>query len=223
VSGQQAGQAAGPLYPKINTIWKRDPVTNRVMVGDFTQPEVGYLRDLQWHWYEKIDGTNIRLHFDGERVLIGGRKDSALIPTPLHDYLTESIDNVGLATWSGMFDGPVTIYGEGFGAGIQKGGGYGAEQRFIVFDVRIEDWWLDWENVTDIAEKLGYPTVPFLGTASIDRAVDIVVADEYESAWPDVQPEGLVGRPGVPLYTKRCDRIICKIKRVDYQHKGETK
>src|SRR5208283_5406540 len=105
------GEAAGPTYPKINGIWKRTD-KGKVIIGDYSTPELHYLRHGQWMWTEKIDGTNIRLHFDGERVLIGGKTDNATIPAPLHEYLTATQPD--LTTWEEKFDGPVTIYGEGF-------------------------------------------------------------------------------------------------------------
>ena len=47
----------------------------------------------------------------------------------------------------------VTLYGEGYGARIQKGGGkYLAKScDFVLFDVKIGDWWLRREAVDEIA------------------------------------------------------------------------
>ena len=55
----------------------------------------------------------------------------------------------------------VTLYGEGFGAKIQKGGGNYIPngQSFILFDVVIDGWLLQRKNVQDIATKLGIDTV----------------------------------------------------------------
>ena len=63
---------------------------------------------------------------------------------------------------------PITLYGEGYGGGIQKGGGAytsktkGGKASFRLFDVFIGETWLDRENVEDIASKLGIKTVPLI-------------------------------------------------------------
>lgn len=226
------GEAAGPTYPKINSLWKRHPQTKRIMRGQYAMPELELLADVQWWWYEKIDGTNIRLHWDGERVLIGGRTNNAQIPATLYGWLADNIP--APEVWAEQFDGPVTVYGEGFGAGIQSGAAYG-DPRFIVFDVRVHDevwhdgrlpgggWWLRWEDVEGVAENLGFDTVPFLGTATIERAEYNVMEDKIESRWPNVLPEGIVGRPKVELHTRRGERILVKIKRVDYKNIFDAK
>lgn len=214
------GEAAGPQYQKINTVWKRNRDTGKVILGEYAMEELEYLQHNRWWWWEKIDGTNIRLHWDGERVLIGGRTDNAQIPAPLHAWLVENIP--APTVWATLFDGPVTVYGEGFGAGIQSvGRAYQPLQSFIVFDVRIEDWWLKWEDVCEIAVALNFPVVPFLGELSLNQAVDVVATGRLESAWPGVNPEGIVGRPRVPLFTRRGSRLIVKVKGVDYESEGQ--
>lgn len=219
------GEAAGPTYPKINGIWKRDE-RGKVIVGDFSTPELHHLRFSKWSWTEKIDGTNIRLHWEPglTRTLIGGKSDNADVPAPLHEYLT--MTQPDLIAWEENFDGPVTVYGEGFGAGIQGGGKYSPEPRFIVFDVFVHDdetpyggWWLSQDSVEDVAAKLGYPVVKYFGTTyDLEQAEKIVRGDEegFVSAFDGVEPEGIVGRPTVPLFDKRGHRIMVKIKRKDY-------
>jgi hypothetical protein len=207
------GEAAGPVYPKIPTVWKRNRDTGKIRLGDYAMPELEYLHQNVWWFFEKIDGTNIRLHWDGEQVLIGGRTNNAQIPAPLHTWLMENIPPADV--WRTKFDGPVTVYGEGFGRGIQSGNAYG-DTRFIVFDVLIEHWWLHWDDVVEVAGFLGFETVPFLGEASIGKAVHNVSHGLVESRWPLVKPEGLVGRTRVELQTRSGQRLLVKIKSVDY-------
>jgi hypothetical protein len=33
-------------------------------MGDFACPEFELLQDYEWDWYEKVDGTNIRVIWD---------------------------------------------------------------------------------------------------------------------------------------------------------------
>ena len=74
-------------YPKINTIWKRDD-RGRVIEGEYATPELEYLADLAWEWTEKVNGTNIRIGWDGAKpplgdYEIGGRTADAQIPAKL--------------------------------------------------------------------------------------------------------------------------------------------
>ena len=75
-------------YPKIHTMFVRDPENkNRIIVGNWSKPEFDYLRDNKWIFTEKVDGTNIRIHWDGEKVLMFGKTDNSQIPVPLIHYL----------------------------------------------------------------------------------------------------------------------------------------
>ena len=213
--------SAGPLYPKIHTVWKRDE-RGLIIPGEYALPEVEYLAPLDWTWTEKIDGTNIRLHWDGEKVTLGGRTDNAQIPATLVDYVID----VGLmmpARWEAAFliDGEpapadVTLYGEGYGAGIQKGGGYGTPS-FIAFDCLVGDWWLKPDDLADVAKRLGTGVVPSLGTSRLNIMYDWVADNTLRSQWPDVDIEGVVGRPLVELKNRRGERITVKLKVKDYE------
>lgn len=54
-------------YHKIQTCFKRDEKTKRIIEGDWTLPEFEYLKDCQWVFTEKVDGTNIRVMWNGQR------------------------------------------------------------------------------------------------------------------------------------------------------------
>ena len=75
-------------YQKINTLWKRDE-KNRIIQGDYSLPEFGYLADTLWLVEEKIDGTNMSydIYFgnDGSinRTEIHGKTENAKIPAGL--------------------------------------------------------------------------------------------------------------------------------------------
>ena len=211
----------GPEYCKINTIWKRDE-KGKVIIGDWSRPEHEFLGELPWHWTEKIDGTNIRLHqaSAGMEVVVGGRTDKADLPPKL----VENLDNAGvldISKWTQLSDkasgAPITVYGEGFGAGIQKGGHYQAEKGFIVFDVRVGPWWLKHEDVCEVADTLGLPVVPYVGTFNPRVAWTMIASGDYKSAWPDAPLEGLVGKPLVDLQDRTGDRIIMKVKVKDWE------
>jgi hypothetical protein len=223
----------GPEYPKIHTAFKRDE-RGVIIPDELTTDEFAFLFNAPWQWTEKVDGTNIRLHWNGEAVTIGGRTDNAQLPKPLVERLRPV--TYALDLWRTVFsvkaaeqDGPrlitrrssgdVTIYGEGYGAKIQKGGGrYRPDQDFIVFDVRIGPWWLDDEAVRGIAAALGFEVVPALGVHSLRTMVDVMVDGvDVPSRWPNVAPEGFVGRPVVDLYDRAGRRIQTKLKYKDFE------
>jgi len=187
--------------------------------GDWTTSDLEYLASNEWIFTEKVDGTNIRINYKREGyVLFGGRTDNAQIPTKLLNYLNATFtpdvfNSAGLEF--------VTLYGEGYGAGIQKGGLYNPkEQKFVLFDVVIhgedQDWWLEQGNVEDVANNLDIEYVPTIGRGTLYDAIDMVKSG-LKSEWGDFEAEGIVARPAVQLWNRKGERIITKIKGRDFK------
>ncbi len=204
------------IYHKIQSVFKRDPLTHKFIDGCYSLPEFDYLKDLKWTWSEKVDGTNIRVHWDPSLGLnypaFFGKTDNAQIPAKLYARLTELFVNDKFKT---LYPEAITLYGEGYGAGIQSGGGYKPTQDFILFDVLVHDIWLKREDVEDIAQKLGIDVVPVTGRDTLIDAVRCVQTG-IPSKIGNCPAEGLVLRPEVELKTRRGDRIITKIKTKDF-------
>lgn len=221
----------GPEYHKIHTVFKRDD-RGVILPGEFSREEFGYLADLDWRWTEKVDGTNIRLHWDttvADVVSLGGRTDRAQIPVHIIDAVRPHLD---VELWEKAFpdaDGPVTVYGEGYGPKIQKGGGnYRDDVGLIVFDVRVGRWWLKPDDVDDVAAALGLTTVPDVADMSLRVMTDYVqhaatrgvglqsaVAVSHGKMFNDA--EGVVGTPRVGLLNRGGNRIVVKLKVKDFQ------
>jgi hypothetical protein len=113
-----------------------------------------------------------------------------------------------------------TIYGEGYGLGIQKGGNYIKNgNEFIVFDVKVNDIYLKTDARDEIATKLGAPIVPFIGYFTLDEAIDYV-RKGFKSTIaenPDYMAEGLVLRTDLGLRNRMGKRLIVKVKYEDFQ------
>lgn len=205
-------------YHKIPTVFKRDPNTKfqTLLENEYATPVLAYLRFNDWLFTEKVDGMNIRVMWQPKTGLIfGGKTNNAQIPAYLVNRLNEMFSGK-TDVFMDIFDGPVCLYGEGYGAKIQKGGGnYSSTQEFVLFDVKIGDWWLEWENVVDIANKLDLRVVPVYGNGPLFKMVDIVRAG-IKSAWGDFLAEGLVARPTVSLIARNGSRIITKLKTKDF-------
>lgn len=200
-------------YHKIQTLFKRDmdKPGKPIILGAWTKPEFEYLKDNLWHAEEKIDGMNIRVEWDGENVKFGGRTDNALLPTRLVAHLNAAFtpDRFRLCEYP-----PMTLYGEGCGAGIQKGGGYSAEQRFVLFDVHCGGLWLEREDVLNIACRLETTAAINLGTFTLTSIIEKVCRG-LQSCYGDFFAEGVIARPVVELQNRRGERIIAKIKHRD--------
>lgn len=217
-------------YSKIETLFDRDPeYMKHVLYGQYRLPEFIALRDAPiWHISEKIDGTNIRVHYDGgveaggNRVRYGGRTDNAQMPAFLLDMLQEKFPP---KLFESAFDlaGPgaavftCTLFGEGYGPKVQSGGWYRGDAGFRLFDVRIGDWWLEWDNVVDVANKLGCETVPVLARGvDIGYALSLVeepsVTANLETGRTDRVHEGVVARTEPMLFTRKGERLMWKLK-----------
>jgi hypothetical protein len=208
-------------YHKIPTVFKRDPDTKfrTLLEGEYATPELEFLRFNQWRLTEKVDGTNIRVMWQpGVGITFGGKTDKAQIPAHLVNRLNEMFSDKA-SVFADAFDHPVCLYGEGYGAKIQKGGeNYSKTQEFVLFDVKIGDCWLGWEDVVRVAGKLELITVPVYDIGPLSEMVD-VVRTGITSAWGDFQAEGLVARPLVSLMTRHGSRIITKLKTRDFHPK----
>lgn len=204
-------------YHKIQTVYLRDPETNHktLLYGQYALPEFAALADLEWIWTEKVDGTNIRVIFDGHSVRYAGKTDNAQIDLRLMRWLEENL-SADCFVEAGL-EGPYTLYGEGYGARIQKGGGnYRDDQAFVLFDVMAGDWWLRLDDVDDVADHLGIESVPAIGLGTLGDMVKHVRSGELRSRWGDFPAEGIVARPPVDLWDRMGNRIITKVKLKDF-------
>lgn len=205
-------------YHKIQSIFKRDMTSKRktLIEGDWTLPEFEYLAGNVWVFTEKVDGTNIRVIFKDGGVTFGGRTEDAQIPAQLVTRLNERFLPMAAKLAEVFPDGSAVLYGEGYGAKIQKGGGnYRQDQDFVLFDVKCGDWMLQRADVEDVAGKLGIDVVPIIGEGTLHDAVARAKAGIL-STWGDFQAEGIVARPKTELKTRSGHRLITKIKCRDF-------
>lgn len=173
-------------------------------------------------------------------VRIAGKTDNAQIPKNLLKHMQEKYTEekilgalglkkfIPVSEWESehnwltydQIPNIYTIYGEGYGEGIQSGGWYIKEgNEFIVFDVKVNDIYLKTDARDDIATKLGAPIVPLMGYFTLDEAIDFVrkgfrskVAEN-----PDAKmAEGLVLRTDLGLRNRMGKRLIVKVKYEDF-------
>lgn len=204
-------------YTKIPNIFKREEYgNNKLIEGEYSTPELEYLANLPWVWTEKVDGTNIRVVWDGYSVSFGGRTDKAQIPAHLVNKLNELFGGTNKEEIFEQKFGetPVILFGEGFGEKIQKGGGLYGPVDFILFDVYC-GMWLKRDAVEDIADTFGIRAVPIVNTGTLREAVEYI-RHHPKSVLRDAELEGVVCRPQYELADRRGNRIIVKIKCRDF-------
>ena len=213
-------------YPKIETLLDRDEKTFKVIPGKWRTPEFEYLATNLWTFTEKVDGTNIRVMWNGRTVgllghpvlTFGGKTNDAQIPPFLLKRLGELFAaELMVKTFPDSIGSIICLYGEGYGARIQKGGGLYKSDGvdFVLFDVWIDGWWLERKNVEDVASKLDVKCVPIVREGTLLDAIRIVQSG-FTSTWGDFKAEGLVVFPKTMLFTRKGARVIGKIKPKDF-------
>lgn len=207
-------------YEKIETVFCRDMNgTKRLILNNYRNPTIAYLKDNMWLFTEKVDGTNIRVHWDGHKVEFGGRIDKAQIPGPLLNklnemFVTTEAEELFEQTWG---DKDVILFGEGYGPKIQNGGEYRSDVSFILFDVLVGDNYQEREWVEKTAQMFNIDVVPIVLTGTIQDGIDYVMKHP-RSTMGTAMMEGIVGRPIIELRDRRGERVIVKIKWEDFKH-----
>ena len=272
-------------YTKINTLYKRYQnlgkldlpnkdwmaFQNKIILGEYSDDFMGYIKNLQFDCFSKIDGTNSKIVYlpsTGE-CFPGGKTDNAdIVGTGQKAFLEKIIERIK-PTLAELFppesakfapvmndknqiqyfcpiiknyipvagapmgdvaaseymvkleEVPVYIYGEFFGKKIQAGGNYDKDNnRFSIFDICQQGWYVPINMLNEYAEKLDLPVAPYLGQMTIPQAEEMVMngfkTRVPNAANPDYLEEGIVARPVVPIKDPRGKRIIVKIKTCDY-------
>lgn len=171
---------------------------------------------------EKIHGTSahISFSFPGPTVkfFAGGESHEKFVALFDEEALKQNYASlVGAAN--------CVIHGEAYG-GKQQGmkATYGDKLKFVVFDVKIDDHWLDVVNAEDVAKKLGLEFVHYVRIPAtveeIDKQRD---ADSVQAVRNGMgvgkKREGVVLRPIFEVIKNNGARIVSKHKRDDFQER----
>ena len=209
-------------YTKIETVFERDVEgTKKLIDGKFRNETVEFIKDNRWIGTEKIDGTNIGIVWDGHKVSYQGRTERAHIPAHLMNKLIEMFGStVNEELFEQKFgEMQVILFGEGYGAKIQKGGGnYRSDVSFILFDIYLpeQNLWMKRDAVEDIAKTFGIDVVPIVYEGNIAGAVEFVKR-KPKSTIGVADMEGIVCKPAVDMLDRMGRRLIVKIKVKDFE------
>jgi hypothetical protein len=195
---------------------------------------------------EKIHGTNAKIEYHPQtqelKFFSGGTKHETFVK--LFDQEKLKADFVAM----GILDRDITVFGESYG-GKEQGMShtYGTIAKFVVFDVKIGEFWLDVPKAEKVAKDLGLEFVHY-----VKIPTDLTVLDAWRDA-PSVQAirngisqlvpftehidganyvrsevlggviinpkkrEGIVLRPLIELRKNNGERLICKHKGDDFK------
>lgn len=165
---------------------------------------------------EKIHGTSTHISYkhDEKKVHFSSGGESYEKFVALFDQ--EAL----LKAFQENFSDDVVVFGEGYG-GKQQGmrETYGPTLKFIAFEVKVGDYWLNVPSAEDIVHKLGLEFVHYVRIPTTIEAIDTerdadsvqAVRNGMGSGHPR---EGVVLRPLIELRGNDGKRIVSK-------HKGE--
>lgn len=213
------------LYPKMQTLYKRDIKTHKIMPGVFSEPEFGNI--CEWEFTEKIEGMNIRVEYDDSDMcyspsfIFTSRTGNHILPQRLTEYMEKKFKRNVLEELFPEVQN-VTLFGEGYGSGIQKGGElYREDNGFILFDVYIDGWWLERESIEHLANDLGVKCVPILPFNSIEEAIAYVISKPQSLIAKNIKTaEGVVARSNPLMLFRNGNPIVWKLKVRDYKELG---
>jgi hypothetical protein len=189
--------------------------------------EIGYLKIpnlyhradlLECYALEKCHGTSSHiLYKNGELIFYAGGASHAVF-VALFDV--EALK----AYFTSKFrpDQTIFVYGEAFGGSMQgMSAVYGKELRFIAFDVKIDDVWLDVPSAAGFVEGLGLQFVPYeRGPMTVEWLDEQRDRPSLVAVVENATREGIVIRPIYESTTNDGKRIIAKHKHPKFR---ETK
>lgn len=194
----------------------------------------------EWYVTEKVHGANFSFTTDGKTVLSGRRTDFLKSEEEQKQFykchnLVAKLSSKILELFETVKKNDenvtrVIVYGELFGGGktgvplIQKGVLYPDDHDFYVFDVRVNDDLLPYDDVVSLCEKHGftYARCLFRGTfpecmkwSSEHNADDSTLSDHKNNV-----REGNVVRPVKPHTLHTGDAVILKDKNEKFSEKA---
>lgn len=214
-----------------NAYWEKNHV--RILSATckeetFRDPLVAMLSHQIWTTRRKLDGANLRVQWNGEQVLWNGKTNNFVCNNNLRKYMQETFPEEIFEERFGRSP-IVTIFGEHMGPKVQ-GNELGLDKdEIIIFDVNINGFWQEKDNVREIAKYFNCRTCyDFMEydngknsiidmnkeTFTLNELI-LAVASGLLQKW-----EGVVATPTVECRNQRGERVIVKVKTKDY-YRGE--
>lgn len=234
-------------YEKIYAPFGRDSSKSEyVNTSKWSKPEFEFLQNNEWIWTQKIDGSNLNIIWDGERVSYKGHTDKTQWNERSKNYIESVFCTTEAETVFEQLYGeqPVIVSMEIVSKDFNQNYGH-LDGHFYVYDVRngVTGKYWDRKAVEDFVQAFDpeykeIEAVQIIFKGTIKEAIEWVkIAREYNEnferksvyisnivGFVDVKNplgkypiEGLVGRPLVEIYNSKGERIITKVKCKDYE------
>lgn len=234
-------------YEKILAPFGRDSGRDKYVNEDkWSKPEFEMLQNADWNWTQKIDGTNLNVVWDGDKVSYLGHTDKTQWNDRSKKLIEETFCTPEAETVFEQLYGeqPVVVSMELVSKDFSQNYGH-PDGYFYVFDIRngsTGKYWTSEEVLGRFAdafdpERKTIGKVQVLLEGSIRDAVRYVKLanatwnkdfksscfDDGKKVWRVENPlgsyplEGIVGRLPVELYNSRGERVICKVKCRDFE------
>ena len=175
----------------------------------------------QCYALEKIHGTSAHIRWCPEKgigFMSGGEKHDKFVKLFDEDFLVSKFKE--------LFVDKIVLYGEAYGGKCQgMSDTYGKELKFVVFDVKIGDNWLDVPNAEEVVKKFNLEFIDYHLISTDLKEIDFQ-RDKYSAqaiingCGNDKLREGVVLKPLIELTKNNGNRIMCKHKREEFR---ETK
>jgi len=198
-------------YVKIYNIFNRDETGSlEIKDGYYMLDTVQMLKDIHWCWTEKVDGTNVRIYWNGHSLSFGAKYDTDEISSDVKDYLTTLFIN---NEFDEMFEQKfgrscVTLFGVCYKTDIN-------DIKFVLHDVYKDDIWLSQVEIDYIAHCFNIDSVPVVSIGVLKRAIDFVKTKPM-SKIGDFPMSGLICKPCIDLFDRLGNRIMVKIRVRDF-------
>lgn len=183
--------------------------------GTSAHVSIGVARDAQDALVLEADGTpKVEVGF-----YAGGASHDAFVKL----FDVESLKSRFLAL--GMMT-KIIVHGEAYGGKMQgMSKTYGKDLKFVAFDVKVGEHWLDVPNAEDVTVKLGLEFVPYnkvsTDTEVLNAQRDLPSRQAVRNGILEPQiAEGVVLRPPIEVMTKSGARICAKHKRPEFSERA---
>ena len=210
-----------------------------------------FLHLNEWVATLKIHGANYALYCQGEnpdnyrpasrsRLLT---RDESFYGHINLDYYNQAADMFKYLKTQGFEFETMVIYGEIFGGkylhkdvkkvpeavAVQREVQYCPHNDFIVYDIKLDSIWLDWNIIKEACKATGFLVAPEIHRGSLQEIIDldIKVSDPLHKIWnlPEIEDnimEGIVAKPVNNIYSDQ-GRIIFKMKNDKFLEKKRIK
>lgn len=168
-------------YPKIYAPFKRaDSKSKYVNINEWATPEFEMLKDIDWIWTQKADGTSVVLQWNGDKMTldtIKGHTDKSQFNQRTKDYLEKTFCTPEAETiFEDLYgENPVNVYGEFCSKDYNQNYGF-LDGIFFPFDVQNGEtgkWWPR-DAVETFAQRFNLKPVPVVFVGTIKQAVEWV-------------------------------------------------